>query len=62
MKVLDTEARYKAVAFSSAMVSLGLLTMDEFMSVMVGIDEAQIDESSVSETFLRKLADLYGED
>ena len=51
--------RHKTVSFLSALVSVGIIDMEEFMSVLTMIDEAVVEEDNVSEGFLLKLSDLY---
>ena len=57
--VLDDKDRYKTVAFISALVSLGIIDIEEFTSVLVSIEEAGVDGDNVSESFLISLADYY---
>jgi len=57
--VLDDKDRHKTVAFISALVSLGIIDIEEFTSVLVSIEEAGVDGDNVSESFLISLADYY---
>ena len=59
IKTMDDKDRYRTVAFCATLVSLGLIGMDEFVSVMVGIDGAFIEEDFVSTAFLLRLTDYY---
>lgn len=56
---MNDKDRYRTVAFCSTLVSIGLLSMEEFVSVMVGIDGALIEEDFVSSTFLLRLTEYY---
>jgi len=51
--------RHKTVAWLSALVSIGLIDIGEFLSVMVCLDSAYVGNEDVSETFLVKLTDYY---
>ena len=57
--VLNDKDRHKTVAFISALVSLGIIDIEEFTSVLVSIEEAGVDGDNVSESFLISLADYY---
>ena len=59
IKYMDDKDRLRTVAFCSALVSLGLIGMEEFVSVMITIDGAVVDEDFVSQTFLQRLTDYY---
>ena len=60
--MLDTftnKDRHKTVAFMSALVSIGIIDIEEFASVMIGVKEAYVEEDNVSENFLIVLTDWY---
>jgi len=57
--VMDGLDKHRAVAFVSALVSLGLIGMEEFITVMVDVDSSTIGEEDVSETFLMRLTEHY---
>lgn len=57
--VLDHKDRRRAVAFCTVLVALEIIGIDEFLSVIVMIDEAQIADEDVSEGFLRAMAEFH---
>ena len=60
--MLDTftnKDRHKTVAFMSALVSIGIIDIEEFASVMIGVKDVYVEEDNVSENFLIVLTDWY---
>jgi hypothetical protein len=57
--VLDDKDRHKTVAFISALVSLGIIDIEEFASVLVSIEDACIEGYNVSDSFLIALTEYY---
>jgi hypothetical protein len=57
--VMTDKDRLRAVSFCSALVSLGLLDIEEFMSVLSRIEDAVIEEDMTSEGFVLRLAEYY---
>lgn len=61
--VLDSEGRQKTVAFCTALVALKIIGIDEFLSVVMMVDEAQTEDQGethdVSEGFLTMLAEYH---
>jgi hypothetical protein len=57
--VLSPTDRYKTVAFVSALVSIGIITIEEFVTVMAGIEDSGIEEGNVSESFLLRLTEFH---
>lgn len=56
---LDYDGRYKTVALLSALVSIGIITIEEFTLAMIGLEDVYLEEDNVSEGFLLKLTDYY---
>jgi len=53
--VLNDRDKLALIRILSSMVSIGLIEMDEFALVLVGVEETEISELNVSETFMDSL-------
>lgn len=56
---LNDKDRYKTVGFISALVSLGIIDIEEFTSVLISIEDTGIEGDNVSESFYVLLTDYY---
>ena len=55
----DDRDRHKTVAWLSALVSLGIIDIGEFMSVMISLESGYVGNEDLSSRFLIELAEFY---
>ena len=53
--LLDDRNKLAVIKVLSSMVSIGLIGMEEFTLVLVGIEGAEISDMNVSESFIESL-------
>ena len=59
IKYMDDKDRLVTARFCSALVAVGIIGIDELVTVISRIDNCEIDPDSVSEAFLLRLAEFY---
>ena len=57
-KMTDQD-KHKTVGLLSALVCIGIIDIEEFTTVMIGLEDVYIEDECVSEGFMAVLTDWY---